>query len=266
MISKTELILLIFVGVFVKGNMGQVPIGQCTKIDACSCVYDQGTIVNLRALESTNGQPRFSNVKDSTNDLYSWNPCSQFSYTANNSECINVAVCMVRDGLPYTLYYDLGSQDSAAFNVDQTGALKLTYTADKGEFKRITEITLKCVIGSVLDYIVADGEQEQNNDTITYKLTLTSEKACAKAPKVNPSNEISSGLSGGTVFIIALFSIIGAYLVFGVMFQAFIKKESGKKLCPNHEFWFNLPSLISGGCKKVAPLQSSEKGAKYNSI
>jgi hypothetical protein len=43
---------------------------------------------------------------------------------------------MVRDGLPYTLYYDLGSQDSAAFNVDPTGALKLTYTADKGEFKR----------------------------------------------------------------------------------------------------------------------------------
>lgn len=43
---------------------------------------------------------------------------------------------MIRQGLPFTLFYDLGNQDSAEFNVDQTGALKLTYTADKGEYKR----------------------------------------------------------------------------------------------------------------------------------
>ncbi|XP_045170107.2 uncharacterized protein LOC123532653 [Mercenaria mercenaria] len=268
--SKHMFAVFIFAGSFVlRSVVGQVPIGQCTKIDSCSCVYDEGTIVNLTALENTNGVPHFSNVSDSSHDLYSWNPCSPFSLGPNNTDCVNVSACMVRNGLPFPLYFDLGTQESAEFMVDANGTLKLIYSADKGEFRRITEISLLCVTASIFDLFVATGEQEENNNTITYKLSLTSKHACAYAPKITPSNEVqhSEQLSGGTIFIIVLFSLIGAYVVFGVAFQAIIKKESGRKLCPNHEFWFSIPSLITGGCKKVtSPLRSSDKGTKYDSI
>lgn len=43
---------------------------------------------------------------------------------------------MIRQGIPRELFYDLGDQDSAQFNVDSNGTLKLTYTADKGDYKR----------------------------------------------------------------------------------------------------------------------------------
>ena len=58
MVSKVAIVLTIFAGIFVEGSLGQVPIGQCTKINACSCVYDEGTIVDLKDLESKTGQPR----------------------------------------------------------------------------------------------------------------------------------------------------------------------------------------------------------------
>lgn len=34
-----------------------VPVGQCTQINSCACVYDDGTIVNLAPLERRDGQP-----------------------------------------------------------------------------------------------------------------------------------------------------------------------------------------------------------------
>lgn len=269
MISMNVFTFFVVAGLFAMAE-GQVRIGQCTKNDTCSCIYDDGTIVSLRPLENKNGKPRFSNVSDSAHDLYSWNPCSGFTYAANNSECVDVSVCMIRQGLPFTLFYDLGNQNSADFHVDENGTLKLTYTADKGDFKRITEITLQCQPqSSIFDFFVAQGEQEIKNDTIKYKLSLASNHACPFAPSVTPAKEEKeSGLSGLTIFIIVLFSLIGSYVVFGVMFQAFVKKESGKKLCPNHEFWCSLPALLLGGCKKKSSLfMSSEKGgAKYDSI
>lgn len=55
--SKDTIILIFIAGLFVC-TRSQVRIGQCTKIDSCSCVYDDGTIVNLRPLERTDGLPQ----------------------------------------------------------------------------------------------------------------------------------------------------------------------------------------------------------------
>ncbi|XP_053374100.1 uncharacterized protein LOC123531016 [Mercenaria mercenaria] len=262
--ARSVTLLVVLVGLFVGIiAQGPVPIGQCTKIDACSCVYDDGTIVKLQAIDRKDGKPNFSNVSNADNtEYYSWNPCTPFTYPSNNSACENVAVCMIRQGIPNALFYNLGNQDSAQFLVDSNGTLKLTYTADQGDYKRVAEITLQCMGTSKFDFFVAEGEQDESNDTVIFKLLLASKYACAYAPNLNPSVEVSS-LSGGVIFVIVLFSLIGAYIIFGVMFQAFIKKETGKRLCPNHEFWCKIPELCKGS--KTGGLKS-ESGAKYDSI
>ncbi|KAL4222406.1 hypothetical protein ACF0H5_018445 [Mactra antiquata] len=241
---------------------GQVPIGTCRKINSCSCYYDDGTIVNLEPLDRKDGKPNFNNVTDSTHDLYSWNPCTPFSYPSNDSHCQNVSICMIRKNIPQELLYDLGNQDSAKFSVNTNGSLILTYTADNGDYKRVSEITLQCMETSKFNFFVAEGEQETHNDTVTYKFTLASAVACPRGPNINPSENVSP-LSGVEIFFIVLGSLIGSYIVLGVMFQAFVKKESGKRLCPNHEFWFNIPGCIKGGCKTGG---SASAATKYDSI
>ncbi|KAL4222407.1 hypothetical protein ACF0H5_018446 [Mactra antiquata] len=238
-----------------------IPIGQCNKNDSCSCVYDDGTIVNLRPLSGRNGVPGFSNVSDSRHDLYTWNPCEPFTF--NGTDCTNVAVCMLREGIPKQLIYDIGDQDSAQFMVDANGTLKLTYTADKGDYKRVAEITLQCMKKSKFDFFVAVGEQQEENDTVIYKFTLASHWACALAPNIGPpAAVVSDGLSGGAIFGIVFGSLIGAYLVFGIIIQAMNGKR-GLRLLPNYEFWCNVPNLCKGG-KGKEPLAS--KGANYDAL
>ena len=51
-------------------------------------------------------------------------------------------MCVIRPKtIPNPTYYDLGPQDSAEFKVDDKGILTITYTADKGDFKRYQSVT-----------------------------------------------------------------------------------------------------------------------------
>lgn len=258
------LIVVVLFGIFTTAE-SQVPIGICTKVNSCSCVYDDGTIVNLSPLSGEDGKIGFANISSGPRkDRYFWNPCTPFSLPGNNS-CQNAAVCMVRQGIPKEIVYDIGDQDSAQFKVDENGTLRLIYTADKGEFLRVAEITLQCVSATIFSFLTIEGEQDENNNTVLYRMNLASQYSCAKAPKINPANKSSSeSLSGGTIFIIILLSLVGAYVIFGVSFQVFVKKESGKRMCPNHQFWCLLPELIKGGCRKAT--FQSEKPTKYDSI
>ncbi|XP_053374282.1 uncharacterized protein LOC128546902 isoform X2 [Mercenaria mercenaria] len=189
--ARSVTLLLVVLAGYVVGIVAHdlLPIRQCTKIDACSCVFDDGTIVNLQALERKDGKPNFSNASNANNtEYYSWNPCTPFSYSSNNSACENVSVCMIRKGIPNDLLYDLGNQDTAQFLVDNNGTLKLTYTADQGDLKRVTEITLQCMKNSKFDFFLAEGEQDVTNDTAIYKLLLASKYACAYAPAVETTS------------------------------------------------------------------------------
>lgn len=60
LLSSQVLILLpvvfqLFVGVYAPDP---IPIGQCTKINSCSCRYDDGTIVNLEPIDRKDGKPK----------------------------------------------------------------------------------------------------------------------------------------------------------------------------------------------------------------
>ncbi|XP_052803460.1 uncharacterized protein LOC128233693 isoform X1 [Mya arenaria] len=260
-------LLVLLIGLFLVVETVSAQQGNCHTIDSCSCVYDDGVIVNLTSLARTDGLPNFSNKTDNagSGDTYSWNPCVPFSYIGpkNNTECEGVAVCMIRPGFPNPLMYDLGKQDSANFNVDENGTLTLTYTSDQGDFKRTTTIILQCFDSTVFDFFVIDGEQDINNVTIDYKMTLASKWSCAYAPSITPAETPSSGLNGGVIFVIVVFSLLGAYLIFGGLYQALIKKESGMRLCPNHQFWCAIPNVFRG---KKSNVINTDGGNTYESI
>ncbi|XP_061180229.1 uncharacterized protein LOC133188757 [Saccostrea echinata] len=218
--------------------------GACKKVNSCKCKLDDGKVIDLDPVAKSNG-PAFLDVIDVAQlDQYSWNPCKSFSEGA----CTNAAVCQTHA----SLQYNCGTQDSAVFDYDTTNQLyTITYSADtvtKSNDLRTTMLYLKCAQGP--DVFTPAGETTQG----TYVLTFQSKYAC-------PRKE--SGISAGTILIIIFFSLLFVYLIGGVLFQIFIKKNSGKHAIPNSSFWFGLPGLIKDGVLFI--VRRGKKGT-YNSI
>lgn len=240
--------------------------GNCTQVSTCKCIFDDGTVLDLRPLSREDGQPFFKNIEAKDKDTYFWNPCFPFSYIPerNESECTNVAVCMERIGFPQSLVYDLGTQDTAKFSTNASGTVYLTYTTDKGDYDRVTTIELRCSTTLKSDFLFADVEQDISNRTTAYHLILLSKYACGLAPTLAPPlPPPDNGLGGGAIFAIVFFTLIGSYLLFGTLFQ-FASGKRGIRMFPNHDFWC---MTVPGLCKRSGEKMSSgDKGAKYDSI
>jgi hypothetical protein len=56
-------------------------------------------------------------------------------------------------------------------------------------------------------------------------------------------------MDGGWIFIIIVVCLLFVYFVGGVVFNAAVKKQRGKEMVPNSEFWCDLPALIGDGFK-----------------
>jgi len=61
--------------------------------------------------------------------------------------------------------------------------------------------------------------------------------------------EPEKGIGGGAVFLIILFSLILAYFIVGVSYNAFVKQRSGINLLPQAQFWIGLPLNAIEGCR-----------------
>ncbi|GAM29331.1 hypothetical protein SAMD00019534_125070, partial [Acytostelium subglobosum LB1] len=68
----------------------------------------------------------------------------------------------------------------------------------------------------------------------------------------------SSGIGGGWIFIIILFSSIVAYIMFGMLFNWKVRKQ--ETLFPNVGFWKNFGSLLSDG---VLYIRGKVSGTEY---
>lgn len=44
--------------------------------------------------------------------------------------------------------------------------------------------------------------------------------------------------------VIRFFSLVAVYLIGGVLFQIFVRKNSGKNAIPNASFWLDFPALV----------------------
>ncbi|XP_048755152.2 cation-dependent mannose-6-phosphate receptor-like [Ostrea edulis] len=221
----------------------------CKKVNSCKCKLDDGKVIDLKPLTKSNG-PAYLDVLDSGGaDLYSWNPCEPFS----EGLCTNAAVCQTHAGQEY----NCGSQDSAAFEYDSTNqAYTITYQADTyTNTLRTTVLYLYCDQGP--DVFQPIGEAIQG----TFALIFRGKYAC---PRDDSSTGSTSGLSAGTILVIICFCLFAVYLIGGILFQVFIRKNSGVKVIPNHSFWTGLPIIIKDGVFFI--IRRGGKKTTYNSI
>ncbi|XP_041366427.1 uncharacterized protein LOC121381253 isoform X1 [Gigantopelta aegis] len=203
---------------------------SCTKTGPCTCRNSKGTI-DLSALASTSGSPRFQDLAGIGQWLYSWNPCVAFT----EGSCSNVAACQTTTGKKK--YYNIGTQDSATFNTDSTGKVTLSYSATQEKFTRTTSIGLICD-NTQESALVFNGETPPSSGHFFF--TLNSKHACIKP-------DSKGGISTGSILCIVFFSVLFVYMVGGVAFQIFVRKESGEKMVPNYVIWSALPGLIKDG-------------------
>jgi len=72
-----------------------------------------------------------------------------------------------------------------------------------------------------------------------------------KPPDPTPTNPTtsSSGMSGGTVFLIIVFSVLPLYIGLGLVYGYKKKGVTGMDAFPNVEFWRDLPALVRDGAR-----------------
>ncbi|KAK3108694.1 hypothetical protein FSP39_013514 [Pinctada imbricata] len=181
----------------------------CVRKNSCKCKQDDGQVIDLSPLANSNG-PRFKDFADASNqDTFSYNPCKSF----DEGGCSNVAVCQMRSDTGTTYYYNAGTQDSASFQWDDAnGLFDVVYSADA--------------------FFISNDNTSSPDDSFVF--VLETKYAC---PKTEP-------LSAGTILIIIFISGVFVYLIGGVIFQIFVRKNSGKKVIPNYEFWSGFPGLV----------------------
>ncbi|XP_045168876.2 uncharacterized protein LOC123531724 [Mercenaria mercenaria] len=207
--------------------------GKCTKVTSCKCAYEDGAIVDLTQLASTDGGARYEDVPGSVaTTVYSWNPCTSFT----EGTCENVAVCQTTEDLPPNIYTSLGSQESALFTTDDDGKLAIQYSVENQGVLTTTLVTLVCDENSQDSFQVTDEEKLDAK----YFLELTSPHAC-------PTGITSDHLSVGTYIIIIFSSFVAVFFIVGIIIQKFVRKKSGKYVVPFVEFWMQLPVLIKAG-------------------
>ncbi|RDD43756.1 hypothetical protein TrispH2_003910 [Trichoplax sp. H2] len=99
-----------------------------------------------------------------------------------------------------------------------------------------------------------------DRDTGKYQFIFNYAGACRTLKPASPL------LSGGSVLLIVFFSLLGAYLIFGIIIQS-SRGARGYELIPNVEFWSKIPGCIRDGfiftmdkitCNRT-PLSSSDE-------
>jgi len=65
--------------------------------------------------------------------------------------------------------------------------------------------------------------------------------------KKEEEGQKKSPLGGGSIILIIVLVLVVVYLVGGVLFNKFYKKENGIELIPNRGLWFAIPGLVKDG-------------------
>lgn len=225
--------------------LGIVNAETCERKSSCSCECSKGTI-DLKALGSKGG-PRYKDYPALDQMKYSYNPCDPFTETdpsAFADYCHDVAACQVIGDVGTFQFYDTGTQDRVTFYTEKAQNVGLDLDSDivvakytSADAARQTEVLLVC---NNQDSTTAfDTLGEITNNPPTYRFILVSPECCFGAG--------SGGLSGGSVLLIIAFSILGVYIIAGVIIKKVVYKAEGSDLIPNTGFWCALPSLIKEG-------------------
>ncbi|XP_033762485.1 uncharacterized protein LOC117344001 [Pecten maximus] len=235
---------------------------DCVKTGPCQCQLNDGTVIDLSPLSSSDvNNPKFMDLPGpTTTDLYSWNPCADFSEGPDN--CQNVAVCNIHQNLPDASYFSLGTTDSVTYTTDDIGAVTISYQySQSGAAQRNSHILLSCD-QSQEGTFTAQGPLPDPTSP-DYYFALTSKYACASKPGGGGGGG-SGGVSAGTIICIGVFAIAIVYVTVGISINVFYRKHIGVERLPNVTFWMAIPGLIRDGCKFI--LTCGRKSTVYDKI
>jgi len=107
----------------------------------------------------------------------------------------------------------------------------------------------------VNDGAVIDQYGDSNGPPYPCKWIVTYGSTVVCAAIKNPPHRISppptsgpnGGLSGGSIFLIALLVTIVVYCTAGIAFNKIKRQQTGLSLIPNSGFWRELPALVGDG-------------------
>ncbi|CAN7987132.1 unnamed protein product [Ixodes hexagonus] len=85
----------------------------------------------------------------------------------------------------------------------------------------------------------------------SYLFVLGSNVVCSKDKPQQPPH----GLSGGSVFCILFFTVLGSYLLLGFMYKRIVMGAKGLEQIPNYSFWKDFGSLQADGCNYLCRCQ-----------
>ncbi|XP_023243277.1 uncharacterized protein LOC111641363 [Centruroides sculpturatus] len=160
---------------------------NCIPITSCSCIFKNGSIIDLSSIAPANGHEWSGKAKnDKDNSEYFFNPCNVFNLGGG---CSQVTVCQKQGNG----YYPLGKSDMLFEYNYTTNRLEMKYRVSE----RLTEVTLICSDGPTK--FEAYGETNPGL-SLTYLMTLYSKCACPDACVQSSAD----GLSTGSVLIILM--------------------------------------------------------------
>jgi len=95
--------------------------------------------------------------------------------------------------------------------------------------------------------------------TCTFTSTYYSDAGC-------PAHDGSSGISGGSIFLIMVVVVVPLYVVIGCIYKSKAQGTAGIESCPNIEFWRDLSGLIKDGFKFLAGGCKKGSGDSYDEL
>lgn len=106
--------------------------------------------------------------------------------------------------------------------------------------KRIVNVNFPCDASAKNPSTMTVSEDKA---TCVFTITLAAAAACPG------SGSGGDGLSGGSVFLILLFTLVPVYIVAGCLYKRKKLGTQGKESCPNYDFWSTIPDLVKDGCR-----------------
>eukprot|EP00053_Salpingoeca_punica_P013154 m.118512 g.118512 ORF g.118512 m.118512 type:complete len:314 (+) comp16124_c0_seq3:6176-7117(+) len=83
-------------------------------------------------------------------------------------------------------------------------------------------------------------------------------------PSQLPCSSSSKKLSGGSILLIIFFSLLSAYLLFGVLYNRWVHGAKGMEQVPNREFWSETWSNAKAGCSYIFSCSGTSGGTSVS--
>jgi len=179
------------------------------------------------------------------NVSFFFHPCSDIPYgsSTGSDDCMSGSSLCLFNKTTDT-YQNLGTVEEGRFLFDNVKEPPIILYKH-GNIS--TAIFLQCVYSTQTSFTVVDIEAEKH----TYKLKLESKWTCPDLQQTTDEtalkNSSTDGLSVGSVLVIVFFVFTTLYFVGGAVALKLLRGAEGREMIPNHDFWVDLPNLVSDG-------------------